>query len=199
MMMPKTITAEPVWEIVKLFPPQGYWSLDHYVTLDASTNHLIEFSNGAIEILPMPSIQHQRLVRALFHWLFMYVQQHNLGEVFFAPTKVELWENKICEPDVFFVSHANLPHHTEQWFQQIDLAIEVISPDDPNRDLEIKRHEYAQAGIAEYWIVDPRSDKITVLTLAGTHYEVHGVFGKEDAVTSVLLPGFSVRLADGLV
>jgi Uma2 family endonuclease len=197
-MTPKLAAAEPVWEIARLFPPQGYWSLDHYLTLDAGTNHLIEFSDGVVEILPMPSIQHQRIVRALFHWLYMFVQQHSLGEVFFAPTKVELWENKIREPNVFFVSNANLPHHTDQWFQQIDLAIEVISPDDPNRDLETKWREYAQAGISEYWIVDPRNDTVTVLTLSGGRYVKHGVFGKGDCVSSVLLPSFSLELTEQL-
>lgn len=197
-MMPKTKTAVPVWEIARLFPLQGFWSLDHYLTLDAGTNHLIEFSDGVVEILPMPSIQHQRIVRALFHWLYLFVQQHNLGEVFFAPTKVELWENKIREPDVFFVSNANLPHRTEQWFQQIDLAIEVISPDDPNRDLETKRREYAQAKVSEYWVVDPRSDTVTVLTLTGDDYATHGVFSKGDWVSSVLLPTFSLELTEQL-
>jgi Uma2 family endonuclease len=195
-MLSKLAYQEPVWEIAKLFPPQGSWSIDDYLALDAGANHLIEFSDGNIEVLSMPSINHQRIVRALFYWLFSYVQKHGLGEVFFAPTKVALWENKIREPDVFFVAHANLMHCTAQWFERIDLAMEVVSPDDPNRDLETKRDEYATAGIPEYWIVDPRHEEITVLTLNGSLYDVHGVFRLGETAVSLLLPDFSVPVSE---
>ena len=195
-MLPKTAPPEPVWEIAKLFPPQGSWSLDDYLALDAGTNYLIEFSDGNIEVLPMPSIQHQRIARALFYWLFSFVRQHNLGEVFFAPTKVALWENKIREPDVFYVSRANLKYQTEQWFERIDLAMEIVSPDDPGRDLETKREEYAQAGIPEYWIVEPRREEIMVLTLSGGRYEVHAVFEVGDTAVSALLDGFSIPVSE---
>jgi Uma2 family endonuclease len=52
--------------------------------------------------------------------------------------------------------------------------MEVVSPDDPGRDLETKRREYAQARIPEYWIIDPRTNEILVLTLgeSGTTYGV---------------------------
>ncbi|VAW32655.1 hypothetical protein MNBD_CHLOROFLEXI01-1933 [hydrothermal vent metagenome] len=195
-MLHEIANMEPAWEIAKLFPPQGRWSIDDYLALDAGTNHLIEFSHGDVEVLLMPSIQHQRIVRTLFHLLFMFVQKQDLGEVFFAPTKVELWENKIREPDVFFVSHSNLERHTEQWFEQIDLAMEVISPDDPGRDLETKRREYAQANIPEYWVIDPRSSEIMVLALADNRYAVHGVFGIGETATSALLDGFSLPIAE---
>src|SRR5205823_5265149 len=77
-----------------------------------------------------------------------------------------------------------------------DLVMEVVSGDVDarQRDLEEKREEYAQARIAEYWIVDPQERNITVLFLEGTEYRVHGVFGLGARATSVLLPGFSVSV-----
>src|SRR5262249_56746478 len=77
-----------------------------------------------------------------------------------------------------------------------DLAIEVVSEGEENRqrDLKSKRQEYAHAGIAEYWIVDPENRQITVLTLdtANKIYREHGVFGRGSKATSVLLSGFEV-------
>ena len=69
-------------------------------------------------------------------------------------------------------------------------------PDDPGRDLETKRREYAQANIPEYWVIDPRSSEIMVLALADNQYAVHGVFGIGETATSVLLDGFSFPIAE---
>ena len=73
--------------------------------------------------------------------------------------------------------------------------MEVISPDDPARDLVVKRSEYADAGIAEYWIVDPRTQCITVLTLRGQEYVEHGNFKTGEMATSLLLPGFQAEVS----
>ena len=180
-----------------LFPPQGRWTIEDYLDLDAHTgNHLIEFSNGNIEVLSLPSLPHQAIAALLFHLLYTFVTNHNLGIVRFSPTKVQLWDGKIREPDVFYIANDNITKRTEQWFEKIDLALEIISPDDPSRDLETKRCEYAQASIPEYWIIDPRTEEILVLTLDRNHYAVHGVFAKGERVTSLLLPAFTVSVTD---
>jgi Uma2 family endonuclease len=72
--------------------------------------------------------------------------------------------------------------------------MEVVSPGPQNRerDLEVKRLEYARAGIAEYWIVDPELRAITVLNLAGDTNQVAGDYRSGQAAVSVLLPGFAV-------
>ena len=70
--------------------------------------------------------------------------------------------------------------------------MEVVSPDDPNRDWITKRTDYAEAGIPEYWIVDPSTETITVFELEGSAYTEHGTFGLGTEVTSPLLTGFAV-------
>jgi Uma2 family endonuclease len=55
-----------------------------------------------------------------------------------------------------------------------------------------KREEYAEAGIPEYWIVNPLNRTITVLTLEGDTYREHGIFAPGAQATSVLLAGFAV-------
>ena len=58
-----------------------------------------------------------------------------------------------------------------------------------------KRADYAAAGIAEYWIADPRHDTITVLTLEGDAYVEHGTFARGEAATSASLKEFVVDVA----
>jgi len=187
-----TITTEPAWGIARIFPHQGQWSEEEY--LDLTTNHLVEFSHGAIEVLAMPTRTHQRLVAYLYQLLSLFVTVRGLGEVFFAPYRVQLWPGKYREPDILFLSTARSEHATDAFAQGADLVVEVVSPDDPRCDLEIKRREYAQAGIPEYWIVDPTQARITVLTLTGDRYAVHGEFAANAQATSLLLPGFAVAV-----
>ena len=49
-------TTEPelTWEIARLFPAQGDWSEEDYFELD--NNHRVEYSDGFLEFLPMPTI-----------------------------------------------------------------------------------------------------------------------------------------------
>ena len=64
-----------------------------------------------------------------------------------------------------------------------------------NRLVE-KRADYAEAGIPEYWIVDPRDETVTVLALEGDAYVGHGVFAAGDSAAS-RLPGGIRRGRDG--
>jgi Uma2 family endonuclease len=75
--------------------------------------------------------------------------------------------------------------------------MEVVSEDDPDRDWKTKRAEYAKAGVAEYWIVDPRDETITVLTLGKGRktYRVAGKYRRGQQAASVLLQGLVIDVA----
>jgi Uma2 family endonuclease len=191
-----SVLGGPTWEIAYLFPNQGTWTVDEYLALD--TNHLIEFSDGVLEVLPMPTEQHQLIVAFLYEMVKAYIAPRKLGRVLFAPLRVKLWEEKFREPDLVFMLAENAPRRGNQYWRGADLVMEVVSEDDPERDLVKKRAEYAKAGIREYWIVDPRDGTITLLVLdpaAGT-YRTAGNYASDDVAQSVLLDGFSVRVVE---
>ena len=52
--------GEPTWEIASLYPMQGSWSEEDYLRLDAG--RLVEFDNGKLEVLEMPTELHQAIV-----------------------------------------------------------------------------------------------------------------------------------------
>ena len=70
-----------------------------------------------------------------------------------------------------------------------------MSEEKPERDLIDKRGDYAEAGVPEYWIVNPQTDTITVLRLRGDTYEEAGTYRRGESAASVLLAGFSVDVA----
>jgi Uma2 family endonuclease len=189
-----TTIGEPAWEVAHLFPLQGDWSECDYLALN--TNHLIELSDGQLEVLPMPTELHQLVVLFLYEALANFVRPKNLGIVLVAGLPVRLWEGRIREPDVVFLRAKNTHLRGEKYWTGADLVMEVVGSDDPNRDLVQKRADYAQARIPEYWIVDPRNRTITVLTLDGTKkdYVEACRAGESEDAKSVLLPGFSVSV-----
>jgi len=191
---PALEAAEPTWDVAYLFPRQGTWSEEEYLALP--TNHLVEFSDGHIEVLPMPSQSHQWMVLFLYRLLLAYLEEGQRGVVIVAPLPVRLWPGKYREPDiaVMLAEHAHRRH--ERYWEAPDLVVEVVSPENRRHDLETKRREYTQAGIPEYWIVDPEARQITVLTLKGEQYAVHGGFGPGSVARSVVLPGFEVAVDD---
>lgn len=109
-----------------------------------------------------------------------------------------LWEGKIREPDVVCLLAAHADRRGEQYWSGADLVMEVVSPDDPSRDLVRKRADYAQAGIPEYWIVDPRDRTITVRRLdaaTGEYVEAYRAV-EGDLAKSALLDGFAVSVTE---
>ena len=177
-----------------MFPLQGGWSVEDYLRLDAGL--LVEYTDGFIRVLPMPSLQHQWIVRFLFRLLDDFVNQRKLGEVLLAPLPISLSATKYREPDIVFLR----PERIKTWKGQpdgADLVVEIVSEGQESwkRDYVEKRQDYAAAGIEEYWIVDPQR-QIIVLALAGTEYREHGVFVVGDDANSVLLDGFACGVGD---
>jgi Uma2 family endonuclease len=192
------LPPEPTWEIAHLFPPQGMWSEEEYLALDG--NHLVEFSHGRLEVLPMPTSSHQRIVFFLARLLLAFAAAHDLGEVLPASLRVRLWRGKFREPDVVFMRKEHADRAGEEFWKGADLVMEVVSGDkkDRHRDLVTKRQEYARARIPEYWTIDPLKERITVLRLAGKRYAVHGAFRRGMTAASHLLPGFTVDVSEVL-
>ncbi len=189
------VQSEPAWDIARLFPNQGDWSEGEYLDLNGRTNRFVELSDGYIEVLDMPSRTHQQIVLFLCNTLIAFASRDKLGEAVISPYPVRLRKNKFREPDVVFMltEHAERLH--EDYADGADLVIEVLSKD-RDRDLQIKRAEYAEAGITEYWIVDPREQRITVLRLAEGGYETHGEFTHAERVSSALLAGFDIGVRE---
>ena len=182
--------GEPPWDIALLYPPQGKWTEADYLAL--KTNRLVELSDGCLEILPMASILHQLIAQFLFKLLDAFISANRSGLVLMAPLPVRLWPGTLRQPDVVYLRPERIRDVRGQP-DGADLVMEVVSPGEENRqrDLTTKRREYAAAGIAEYWIIDPEERQIVVLTLAGDEYREHGTFKSGERATSVLLPGFS--------
>jgi Uma2 family endonuclease len=118
------------------------------------------------------------------------------GMLLFAPLRLRLRDGKIREPDMLVLLDAGDPRRQSRYWVGADLVLEVVSTVRPERDLIEKRREYEQAGITEYWIVNPLNRTITVLTLRDGAYVEHGSFALGTFATSILLPAIAIPVSD---
>jgi len=188
---------EPAWDIARLFPDQGTWSVDDYFELTNSENHRVEFDDGNIEVLAMPTEAHEFILRFLFRALDNFAVTTKLGSAFFAGIRVRTLKSKYRVPDIVFMLKENRERRSNDFWDGADLVMEVVSPDAGSRarDLEKKKDEYAAAGIPEYWIVDPDEQHIRVLKLQDGSYAEGEPCSRGTTATSSLLPAFEVDVS----
>jgi len=182
--------GQPAWEAAFLLPPQGRWHEADF--LEMHTNRMAELVDGRLEILPMPTLKHQRILRLLLG--LMEAAAPAGSTVLFAPLPTQLFPGTIREPDLLYIAPENAPAPSEKYPSHIDLALEIVSEGEESRrrDYEQKRLDYAKAEVSEYWIVDPQEECVSVLVLENGAYEDHAVFRSGDQATGLLLPELSV-------
>ncbi|HWY86177.1 MAG TPA: Uma2 family endonuclease [Gemmataceae bacterium] len=183
--------------LLDLLPGQGCWTDEDYLWLTDHTNRLVEFTDGHIEGLPMPTDRHQSILEYLF-WAFTSYLKPLGGKVHLAGIRLRIREGKYREPDLILLRSSKDPRREDRYWTGADLTLEVVSEDKPERDLVDKRLDYAEGGVPEYWIVNPLVETITVLRLEGNAYVEHGVFPRGTTATSALLADFGVNVDGAL-
>jgi Uma2 family endonuclease len=142
----------------------------------------------------LPTDEHQLLLKWLLFAFVAFVEPRG-GVVQFAPLRLRLSNGRFREPDLLLVRDAADPRRQNEYWLGADLAVEIISPDDRDRDTVTKRAEYAATGVLEYWLVDPPAETVTVLILDEGAYRERGAFGRGSTATSAMLVGFGVDVS----
>ena len=117
-----------------------------------------EWVDGEVTVFMPPSVLHQRVVGFLYVLLSWYARRFNLGEVLMAPLEMLILDGRSSrEPDLLFVARAHADRITGiRIVGPADLVVEVVSDESVIRDRREKLADYQQAGIPEYWLLDPR-------------------------------------------
>lgn len=117
-----------------------------------------EWVDGEVIVFMPPKIRHARVVTFFFGLLLTYVRLTRRGEVLTAPFEMRLESIPSSrEPDIAFIAEEHAPRVTaDRVAGAADLVVEVVSEDSVTRDRRDKLREYAEAGVAEYWVVEGR-------------------------------------------
>ena len=158
-----------------------------------------ELIDGEHFVTPSPNTKHQAVSSNLHGMLWAYLKQHPIGRVYAAPFDVVLSDLDVVEPDLLYISHDRLQLLTSQHLRGApDLAIKILSPGTRKTDEVTKRKLYERFDVREYWVVDPELDVIKVSRHADGAFTRAAELSAErgDELTTPLLPGFFVKLAE---
>lgn len=124
--------------------------------------------DGVIHMASPENTDHNKLVLWLATILGQYVEGHDLGQVTVNKVAFRLAPKTAPEPDIGFVAAERVECIKHGYVDgPPDLAIEIVSPDSYDRDYHEKRRVYEQAGVREYWIIDPAEQKAMFLVRDG--------------------------------
>ena len=114
-----------------------------------------EWVEGEIRIMAPASDPHQMLVSFFDNVLTLYTAKHDLGVIRVAPFQVRMARSS-REPDLIFVAKANVSRIKRTYLDGApDVVIEILSPSTRHIDRGEKYYEYEEAGVREYWMIDP--------------------------------------------
>ncbi len=163
-----------------------------------NTENRFELVDGRLEELVAARPLHGWTMTRLSSILDPYLEENCPGGFWGADIDVPTIAFHGRRPDFLFYSAADAAAGITLEHNQVTgrptLAVEIVSPDDEERDTVIKRREYAQAGIPHYWILDPQQRTAVTLELRGNQYEETGRFTGQERLSSSLFPGLEIPL-----
>ena len=77
-----------------------------------------------------------------------------------------------------------------------DIIIEILSPGNTQREMKDKFGIYQEAGVQEYWIVEPMSEFIIIYALDKNIYIGSRPYTAGDTITSKVLPGLEINVSE---
>ena len=175
------------------WPAQGNWRYEDYLRLP-DDGRRYEIIAGVLYVANAPSFDHQYTVFKLARYLGDFVESHNLGVVIGAPFEVHLNErSRPTQPDLLFLDNDQKPIPGTQRFEGTPrLIVEVISPSSIRLDRQTKFDAYEQAGVAEYWLVDPKARSVEVYILSNGEYALVGQYTGDEMIASKVLNGLVI-------
>lgn len=144
-----------------------------FLALPESTQRL-EFLDGEVYVPPSPSPQHQSIVGRLYRHLATWADANPPAYVGLAPLDVRLAPARIVQPDLF-IALTGLRSDDLPVDQVPELVVEVLSSN-RSHDRITKRLIYANAGVDEYWIVDPVKRSMAVCVGLDSMEVARGMF-----------------------
>ena len=179
----------------RAFQKEKEYTYADYITWDDDVRY--ELIDGVAYAMAPPSEAHQTVLGELFLQFATYLKGKKC-KVLFAPFDVRLnafkKDTDVFQPDLLVVCDRT-KLDGKALLGAPDLAIEVLSPSTAQHDKIKKFNKYLEAGVREYWIVDPVHKIVEVFILEEGRYTLK-TYAETDVVTTVVLEDCKINLTD---
>jgi Uma2 family endonuclease len=163
----------------------------------------LELIKGRIfKMSPAPSTSHQKISGKLHGRLFNFFEPHSCN-LFAAPFDVRLLDKKkstldkeihtVVQPDLCVICD-DTKLDERGAIGAPDLVIEILSPGNSNKEMKYKFDLYEEAGVLEYWIVNPADKTVFIYVLKENQFIGMHPLIEEDAIQSKLFPELDFKL-----
>lgn len=187
----ETEFVETITRQIKILPQRLTW--EEFLAFGEDPTHA-EWIDGRVVVLFSGSSKHQEIVGFLLTTIGLFVETHDLGQLFCAPYAMKLTKlRRGREPDLLFISRERENLITKTFLDgAADFVVEIISPESVERDSVQKFIEYEAAGIKEYWLIDYLNQNATFYVLnENKQYQAAELI--DGAFRSTVLPDFFIR------
>jgi Uma2 family endonuclease len=171
-------------------------SVEEYLNFDDGTDKRYELKDGVLVEMPPGTGKHEAIITFLLISFFLEIQRMGLP-LQPRPNGTEvLTKKQPRRPDVCVITNeqAESIESTSAILKTPPpLLVEVVSPESVNRDYNQKTSEYAAFGVAEYWIVDPLENRVTVCLLDNSTYR-QTVFTSNQKIVSQTFPELTLTV-----
>ncbi|MCL2399377.1 MAG: Uma2 family endonuclease, partial [Defluviitaleaceae bacterium] len=149
----------------KTHPEKGkYYTYADYETWD--DDFRCELIDGVIYDMASPSRAHQEVSAALLTELHIFLRGKKC-KVFHAPFDVRLnaatKDDIVVQPDILVICDEKKIENGKHCIGAPDFVVEILSPSTSRKDKIIKSRRYFDAGVKEYWLIDPEDRTVTTL------------------------------------
>jgi Uma2 family endonuclease len=182
------------------FPAPGTATVQDLLDNSITKDRGCELVDGILVEKPL-GFRSEYIAFWIGHFIASYLQNDNLGTVTGSQGPIRFKLNLVRIPDVSFIRWDSVEDTDEienppgAFLETApDLAVEVLSPGNTPREMEIKLAEYAKAGVKLVWYVDPERKEVDVYPKGNPKQKkTLAVDGTLDG--GEVLPGFSLPVA----
>jgi len=183
-------------EALPTYAGGGYYTYADYVAWDDDKRW--ELIDGKPYLMSAPNRNHQMALMEIGYQLYAFLKGKKCY-VYMAPFDVRLnadtLDDTVVQPDVLVVCDEKKTEDGKGVVGAPDLAVEVLSPSNPNHDRVIKFNKYREVGVREFWIVDPMSKTVAVNILSDGNYTTR-IYGAAERIPIHVLDGFTIDLSE---
>jgi prevent-host-death family protein len=171
-------------------------SYEEFMEIYEKSTLRMELINGEIYLLASPNMGHQEILGGLylkFHEYFKGIK----CRVFLAPFDVHFRKRDVKEPDVMqpdVLVACDVEGNVNakgKYMGTPTLVVEILSESTRSKDMIDKLNTYRLSGVREYWIIDPKQEKIMIYEFDNCEIERFQVYGKGDIAQSIVFDGLS--------